>query len=191
MRKRFLIFALTLAAVLAISSLVALSQAWHLSKSDYVSFDFQGVYVRGVSTVDNTSAPNLIKITGNNTLINGNLTIDGKTYFYPQDFSINSTFQIEYSAVTGEGINRVQNTLTFNMANNPTITIWGVTRITGFPSSPLTGSFNNTKIDGEFQLTGTEQLSTVNGFGLQSGRYLPPDMNLNGHIFGYIRGWPL
>jgi hypothetical protein len=191
MRKRFLILTITLVAVLTISSMAALSQAWHPSKPDYVSFDFQGVYVKGVSTADNTSAPNLIIVTGNNTLINGNLTIDGKTFFYPQDFSTNSTFQIEYSAVTGEGINRVQNTLTFNMANNSTITMWGVVRITGFPSSPLTGSFNNTKLDGEFQLTGTKQLSTVNGFGLQSARYLPPDMNLNGHIFGYIRGWPL
>jgi hypothetical protein len=190
MKRKYSIFTITLVSVLIFSSLVAVSQAWHPFKANNVSFDFQGVYARGVSTADNSSAPNLIIIKGNNILINGNLTIDDKTYVYPKDFSINSTFQLSYSAITGEGINRVQNTLTFNMTNNPTITIWGVAQITGFPSNPLTGSFNNTKLDGEFQLTGTEQLSTVNGFGLQNGRYLPPDMNLNGHIYGYISGWP-
>ncbi|MCW3999489.1 MAG: hypothetical protein NWE93_04565 [Candidatus Bathyarchaeota archaeon] len=192
MRKKILtlITAIALTSILAVSSLVAVSQAWFPSKSEYVSFDFQGVYLRGVSVVDNASAPNLIKVTGNNTLIQGNLTVDGKTYSYPQDFSVNSTFQMEYSAVTGEGIVRVQNTLTFNMANNASITVWGVGRVSGFPST-ATGSFNNTKLDGEFQLTGTEQFTSVNGFGLQNGRYPPPDMNLNGHMFGYIRGWSL
>lgn len=184
-RKTISIPIALLATVLMASSMVAVSQAWGPNpKLEYVSYDLQQVPGPGETTyVDASNAPELIIMEATETAIEVVITIDDEVYTYPDDFDYEGKTHIEFNAITGEGLARVEKLFIFNLPGKPVLKSWLVLRITGLIMNPATGQIDpeNVHSEGEFRLAGTRRFATVEGFGLVE------DI----HHFGFIKGWPL
>jgi hypothetical protein len=183
---------------LAASSAIAVSQAWwpHIFKSEYVGYDLKVVYGPvTVTYVDASGAPELVIV--EHVIENASectIAIDDEVYSYPDDFDITATHHIELNALTGNGLVRTVGTFTFKLAGRPTLTFWGVARITGFLQTPDGTLINpeDFRGQGDFELTGTKRFSKVEGFGLGDTMFNPPEYtNQYVHQIGFIKGWPL
>jgi hypothetical protein len=193
-----LLLTITLGVLLSTSSIIAVSQAWGPKKPsrEYVGYDFKVVYGPvTVTYVDASGAPNLIIVEHFvDSAVEATLTIDDKTYSYPDDFDIAVTHHVEFNALTGEGLVRTVGTFTFKMFGQPTLTFWGVARMTGFWQAP-DGTLMNPEDfrgQGQFELTGTKRFIKVEGFGFGDTMFNPPEYtNQYVHQIGFIKGWPL
>jgi hypothetical protein len=198
-RKTMCIFMVSLLVVLSASSIIAVSQAWWSVKPklEYVGYDLKVVYGPVTITyVDASGAPALVIV--EHIIENASectITIDDdKVYNYPDDFSISVTHHVELNALTGNGLVRTVGTFTFKLPGRPTLTFWGVARITGFLQTPDGTSINpeNFRGEGDFELTGAKRFSNVEGFGFGDTSFYPPEYtNQYVHQIGYIKGWPL
>lgn len=196
-RKTVLVVTVALLMVLSASSIIAISQAWwsQKPKSEYAGYDLKVVFGPPTSVnVDNSGAPELIVIEHIAGAIEANVTIDDKVYLYPDDFDITVSHHVEYNAITGKGFCRNEGTFTFKLSGRPTLTFWGVSRLTDFRVAS-DGTFispENCRGEGEFKLTGTKRLSNVEGFGLGDMYFAPPEYTHQYvHQIGYIKGWSL
>ena len=193
-----MLLGVTLGVLLSTSSIIAVSQAWGPKKPsrEYVGYDFKVVYGPvTVTYVDASGAPNLIIVEHFvDSAVEATLTIDDKTYSYPGDFDIAVTHHVEFNALTGEGLVRTVGTFTFKMFGQPTLTFWGVARMTGFWQAP-DGTLMNPEDfrgQGQFELTGTKRFIKVEGFGFGDTMFNPPEYtNQYVHQIGFIKGWPL
>jgi hypothetical protein len=179
--------------------MIAISQAWHpiKPKPEYVGFDFKAALGSGfiVTLYDTSGAPSSIIMEGHSTsgrVIKGNITINDKVYYYPDDFDYNETFHIEFSLITKMGFLRAEAIYTFKkLPGHPTLTDWIVSHITNAWDYP------NTKYGGQFKITGTKMFDNVEGFGIDEGYYpgpvYPPDPTAVSivHHCGFIKDWPL
>jgi hypothetical protein len=194
-RKNILILTVSLLMILSASSIVAISQAWW-RKPEYAGFDLKVVYGPvTVTSVDASGAPELVIIEH---VIESaeecTVTIDDKVYSYPEDFDITVTHHVELNALTGNGLVRTVGTYIFKLPGRPTLTFWGVARITGLWQTPDGTLINpeDFRGQGDFELTGTKRFSTVEGFGLGNTIFNPPEYtNQYVHQIGFIKGWPL
>ena len=197
-RRNILLLAITLGVLLSTSSIIAVSQAWGPKKpsKEYVGYDFKVVYGPvTVTYVDASGAPQLIIVEHVvDSAVEATLTIDDKTYSYPNDFAIAVTHHVEFNALTGEGVVRTAGTFTFKVPGYPTLTFWGVARMTGFWQGPDGTLINpeDFRGQGQFELTGTKCFNKVDGFGLGDTMFNPPEYtNQYVHQIGFIKGWPL
>jgi hypothetical protein len=185
-RKRVLISIVALTTILLVSSMVALTQAWWpWSRPEYVTYNLRQIRASSpIANIDNSSFP-IIIADSSDVMIAGNLTIGDHVYTYPNDFTYNSTLHVERNAITGDGIVTGHKIFVFfNLSGKPTLESWLVTRISGYIFDPNTGqpvNPANMHSSGEFKLTGTGMLSSVDGFGLEQ----------DDHHFGFIKGWPM
>lgn len=84
---------------------------------------------------------------------------------------------IEFNAITGEGLARVEKTFIFNWPGKPILKSWATLHVTGLSQPP---DPENVHSQGQFTLTGTRRFRSVEGLGLVD------DL----HHFGFIKGWP-
>jgi hypothetical protein len=194
-RKNLLICIITLTAILATSSVIAVSQAlWPaVTKPEYVLYDFKATFTPAVEITKNDASGFPIVIVEGNRLIEGiiecTVRIGDKVYSYPDDFRYQETFHSEVNAITGSGFDRVASTFIFNLPGHPTLTDWLVAHVTGMGQPPT--PFANAEFEGTIGLTGTATLEKVGGFGLEEAYALPPDgANIYVHHVGLIKGWP-
>ena len=191
MNKKVLILATVAILVLLTSSVIAISQAWWFKKPkpEYVDYNFEATLGILVLTVNDTSgAPSCIIWEGYRPpegVIQCNVTINGKVYYYPDDFDYDESFHLEMNLITGKGVMRVETILTFKkLPGHPTLREWLVTELTNIGTPEATFS-------GVFELTGTRMFNKVEGFGLDAGYYTQRDPPiLYAHHFGFIKGWP-
>ena len=197
-RNIMLIVAVSLLMVLLASSIIAVSQAWWKVKTKpaYVGYDLKVVYGPvTVTYVDASAAPALVIV--EHIIENASkctITIDDKVYSYPEDFDITATHHMELNALTGNGLVRTEGAFSFKLPERPTLTFWGIARITGFSQTPDGTLINpeDFRGQGDFELTGTKQFNKVEGFGLGDTILNPPEYtNQYVHQIGYIKGWPL
>jgi hypothetical protein len=197
-RRNIVLFAITLGVLLSASSIIAVSQAWGPKKptKEYVGYDFKVAYGSvTVTYVDASGAPELIIVDHRvDNTVWATLTIDDEAYSYPNDFDIAVTHHVEFNALTGEGLVRTEGTFTFKVHGHPTMTFWGVARMTGFWQAP-DGTLTNPEDfrgQGQFKLTGTNRLNNVDGFGFGDTIFNPPEYtNQYVHQIGFIKGWRL
>jgi hypothetical protein len=185
-KKTLSICIIALTAVLMASSMIAVSQAWWpFYKPEYVGYDFIQVMGDGeLISMDASGAPELIIMESTDTMIEGTLTIGDKVYSYPDDFNYRGTIYMELNLITGEGLARIEKTLTFNVPGKPALKSWLVIHMTGLMFDPVTGEIadtENIQSEGDFKLTGTGRFAQVEGFGIEKAT----------HHFGFIKGWPL
>jgi hypothetical protein len=195
-RRTILIVTVALLMVLSASSIIAISQAWWKPKPEYVGYDLKVVYGPvTVTSVDASGAPELVIVEHIiETAVECTLTMDDKVYSYPDDFSISVAHHVELNALSGNGLVRTVGTFTFKMPGKPTLTYWGVARITGLWQTPEGTLVNpqDFRGQGEFQLSGTKLFNKVEGFGLGDTIFNPPEYtNQYVHQIGFIKGWPL
>lgn len=158
------------------------------TKQKYVDYKFEAVLTDAVVTVVVTppspTTPPKIVIEGYRPASGVQscmVTINGETYYYPEDFSYSENFRIEGNPATGVGVIEVKTELTFNLPGCPTVTDWLSGQVTGIG----TGSLN---CDCAFYLTGTKMFNKVAGGGIvESTTIAYVDYAL--HI-GQIIGWP-
>jgi hypothetical protein len=199
MRKRN-VLALTIIIGILFStfSIVAVGQALgpKMANKEYVAYDFKVVYgAVTITSVDASGAPGLIIVEHSvESAVEATLKIDDKVYLYPDDFEIAVTHHVEFNALTGEGLVRTVGTFTFKAFGHPTLTFWGVARMTGFWQAP-DGSLTNPEDfrgQGQFELTGTKILNNVDGFGFGDTMFYPPEYTHQYvHQTGFIKGWSL
>lgn len=192
MNKKVLMLTTVAIVALLTSSMIAVSQAWWFKKPkpEYVGYDFKAILGTLVLTVNDTSgAPSRIVWEGYRApegVIQCNVTINGKVYYYPDDFDYYESFYYEMNLIIRKGLIRVEVTLTFkNLPGHPTLKEWLVTEFTNIGTPEAT-------FHGVFELTGTRMFNKVEGFGLDTGYYIqraPPI--LYARHFGFIKGWPL
>ena len=197
-RKTTLVLTMALLTVLSASSIIATAQAWwpHKPKPEYVGYTLELINYEGALTyIDTSGAPSLIIFEGvAGEIVDCTITIDDTVYTYPDDFNYNHSYHLEFNVITGEGFARSESTLTFKWPGHPTITTWAVSRVSGVRIYP-NGTYvapEEVKYEGTFEISGTKQFSSFEGFGLDETYLMPPDYKLN-YIkqMGYIKGWPL
>ena len=188
---------MALTALLLASSMIAISQAWWFvkPKPEYVGYDFKVIFgAPTITSVDNSGAPELVIVESAPSIVDCNVTIDDKVYYYPDDFDFIATHHQELNPITGNGLVRTEGTFIFKMYGYPTLSMWGIARITGWRTLP-DGTIiapGEVKAEGEFELTGTKRLSNVEGFGLGNTNFVAPDYNsMYIHQLGFIKGWCL
>lgn len=112
------------------------------------------------------------------------VTINGVTYTYPEDFSYNETFHIEANQLTNKSVITVTTTLIFNLPNMPTLTEYMTSQATRYGSTIVTD-------EGVFYVTGSGIFSRVNGGGfVTSTGDAATSVDYARHI-GLINGWPI
>jgi hypothetical protein len=195
-RRTILVVTVALLMVLSASSIIAISQAWWKPKPEYVGFDLKVIYGPVTITyVDASGAPELVIVEHIiETAVECTVAIDDKVYSYPDDFDISVTHHVELNALTGNGLVRTVGTFTFKLPGKPTLTYWGVARITGLWQTPEGTLINpqDFRGQGEFQLSGTKLFNRVEGFGLGDTVFNPPEYtNQYVHQIGFIKAWPL
>ena len=184
--KKVLISAITLLTLVVASSIIAVTQAGLLCapKPQYVLYDFKegGAPNTAETLIDNSGFPTIIIEGYPKTIEACNVTIGGVLYKYPNDFDYNYTYHFEFNALTGDGWGTISETLTFKrLIGKPAINGWETVTITGFVAP-----YTNARFAGQFQLTGTKQLSNVEGFGIGESA-----TSIGGvRHFGLIKGWP-
>lgn len=194
-RKTVLFLTLAMVTVLSTSSMVSLSQAWWPTvypKPDYVGYSMKAICGPSVITyVDASAAPTLVILEAMcGEVIDCNITIGDKVYYYPDDFDYTYTNYMEINAITGEGIGRVETTITFHTPWQPIITVWGISRMTDFGFKPdgTNATPETARAEGEYKLTGTR--NNMEGFGVSEAYFLSPEhVDLYTYEFGYIKGW--
>lgn len=196
MRRMTILFLVIALVAIMSMSVVTVSQAWPGKKQEYVSYDLKVIYDAPIeTTVDPSGAPSLIIIEHLiENAIDCKIMIGDQEYSYPEDFEISVAHHIELNALTGTGLVRTIGTFTFNQNSHPSLTFWGVARITDFWMSPDGQVINpeNFKGQGQFELTGTKKLRKVEGFGLGDTIFNPPEYtNQYVHQTGFIKGWKL
>jgi hypothetical protein len=191
------VFLLTTVAIIALltSSFVAVSQAWMFQrpKPEYAVFSLKlninpsaGMQV---TYMDTSNYPNVIQEASSSeaTVVSANITIDGVTYVYPRDFDYNYTGHMEINYITGDGLNIVQETITFkHLPGHPTLTGRAEEKMTGFILAPDLDMSHYEEF-GSYQLTGTKMLSNVQGDGFA---ICGVSTGLMVQHYGLIKGWP-
>lgn len=194
-RRTTILSVLVLVVVLAVSAVFQVSQAVNQEKTGkgFLRYDLSIIF--GTPTflsIDDSGAPELIKMVTQPEILDCNLTIDDTVYYYPDDYAITVIQISELNPITGEGLIRAEATMTFNVLGNATLSFAGVSRIAGWQSLPngVIISPENAKAEGQFELTGTKRLSDVEGFGIGNTNFIPSDyVNLYVRQMGYIKGW--
>jgi len=195
-RKTLLILTIALVTVLSTSSIIAVSQAGKGNSSEYVGYKLEAI--TGSPTItytDPSGGPNLIILESTiDDIIEFTVTIDDEVYTYPDDFDVTSNQHTEFNAITGNGFARVEGTITFKLAGNPTLTYCVVNRLTGFKMA-LGGTLltpEDIRFEGELELSGTRRFNNAEGFGLTESYYIQPEYTQMHHFqFGLIKGWSL
>jgi hypothetical protein len=143
-----------------------------------------------VTYMDTSNYPNVIQEASisDKAVVSANITIDGATYIYPKDFDYNYTGHMEINYVTGNGLNIIQETITFkNLPGHPTLIGRAEEKMTGFILAPNL-DMSHYEEYGNYQLTGTKTLSNVQGDGFAMGGV---STGLLVEHYGLIKGWPL
>lgn len=172
-----------LVVVLIATSFIAIVAASRgQNKKEYVDYRFEAVLTNAEVTVVATP-PNIViegyrPASGVQSCV---VTINGKAYSYPEDFSYAETFRIEGNMITKEGFLQVKTVLTFNLPGKPTVTEWLYGQVTGIGTG-------NMALQGTFYLTGTKMFNKIEGGGIPlSTQVSGVDYAL--HV-GQIKGWP-
>ncbi|MGZ4851157.1 MAG: hypothetical protein ACXV2C_07240 [Candidatus Bathyarchaeia archaeon] len=192
--KTVLASALVLSTIL-VTSILATSQAGLLCKPkpEYAIYDFKvSINPTGAVTtlMDTSGFPVVIQEIYSTaaTIVSANVTIDGVVYTYPKDFDYNYSGHMELNYVTGNGVDIIQDTITFkNLLGHPTLKGRAEEKISGLILSP-TMDISHWEEFGNFQLTGTKMLLNVQGNGAAMCG-VSTDLMVR-HI-GLISGWPL
>jgi len=195
LKRKTIMVSIVALTLLLLASMLATSEAGWFNKPKPEFYGFDSKIVFGSSTivsVDDSDAPELVIIESYPSIVDCNITIDDKVYYYPDDFDFVASHHMELNPVTGNALVRSEGTFVFKMAGRPTLSFWGMARVTGWHSLP-DGSLlapENVLSQGEFELTGTKKLSQVEGFGLGDGNFVAPDYaNMYIHQLGFIKGW--
>jgi hypothetical protein len=196
--KRTVLASLALIAVLAASAMLLVPQAQTDSQStaqDYVGYETRIIQNEPtILSIDNSSMPQLLIIEQQiDGLTEGNLTINGQVYVYPDDFNFSSYQYVALNPMTGEGFVRINGNITLNMTEPSTLCHWVVAHFTGLlldPNGTMLAPENYTSTS-TFRLSGTGMLSDVDGFGVGVSSFVPPNYTTQAiHQFGFIKGWP-
>ena len=183
MKRKIVCIGVLLCAVLAASLILGTTANWGWEQRGYVGYKFQAVLDSPVITT--SLEPPILTVDGYRPasgVKSCNVTINDKTYFYPDDFSYKETFHVEANQITGKGIMQVTTTLTFNLPGRPSITEYLTTSFT------RTGP-NTATDESQFYLTGTRLFGGIDGGGfIESYGVSGTDYAL--HI-GLVKGWPL
>jgi len=189
-KKVLILITAVLVGVLASSILVmSLAGACLNPKPEYVMYDFRTLQTSGVVTNEKVTGSTVVldEYFPDTTIVTANATINGVTYYYPQDFDYNVTVHLEFDSVTGYGICMLYETLYFN--NLP----WGhssCSTLVGMASEKASGltSHATSEFNGYFQLTGTGIFRNVQGSGIAMKGV---STNMNSWHIAWISGWPL
>lgn len=171
-----------LCAILAATSVLGAMAYWGQGQNTYVGYKFQAVLNNPVVTT--TGNPPFLVVDGYRPLAgiqSCNVTVNNKTYSYPNDFTYQETFHVESNQITGKGIMRVTTVLTFNLPGHPIIKEYLTAQVT------RTG-MNTTTDDSAFYLTGTKVFDNVEGGGFAES-YAVSGTDYALHI-GLVKGWP-
>jgi len=201
MKRRTILVSITLIAVIALSSVLQITQANSAKKdsSELLRYDFDVIFGQPIFlSVDDSGAPELIITETTATILDCKVTIDDQVYYYPDDFDIVVNQYTELNPITGEGLIRAEATMIFEIhgprARWPSLSFWGVSRVTGWQALP-DGSIispENVRGEGQFELTGTKRLDDVTGFGIGTFSFVGADYtNMHVRQLGYIKGWSL
>ena len=183
MKKKIVLPVILLCTVLAATLVLGVTANWGHTRNEYVDYKFQAVLNDPVVTV--SGSPPIMIIDGYRPasgIVSCNVTINNKTYVYPNDFSYKETFHVEANQATGKSIMKVTTTLTFfKLPGHPVITEY------------LTQQANQvgadtTVDDSVFYLIGTKTCSNVEGGGFTES-YGVSGTDYAIHI-GLIKGWP-
>jgi len=171
-----------LCTVLAASLILGATANWGREQKIYVDYKFQAVLDNPVVTT--TVNPPFLIVDGYRPasgIQSCNVTINNKTYFYPDDFNYQENFHVEANQNTGKSIMQVTTTLTFKIPGRPTLTEYLTLQ------STRTGP-NTSTDDSQFYLTGTKTFRNIEGGGFaESYGISGTDYAL--HI-GLLKGWP-
>jgi hypothetical protein len=141
------------------------------------------------TSTDTTSEPGFVILDGSvpdtAIVMPTSATINGVVYAYPSDFDYTYSYHVELNIATGNGLEMVQETLTFNhLPGHPTLLGRAEEKVTAeFPTD-----ISHLEILGNFQLTGTKMFSDVAGSG--TGMF-GQSTGLVVYHFAWISGWPL
>jgi hypothetical protein len=182
MKKKFGLIVVLLSSVLAATLVLGAAAYWGQPREVYVSYRFKATLVDPVVTT--TINPPYVIVDGYRPpagILSCNLTINNKTYVYPQDFSYQETFHVEANQVTGKSIMQVTTTFIFNMPGHPVLTEYLTQQATRV-------GLDSTVDDSVFYLTGTKAFNKVDGGGFTES-YGVNGVDYAIHI-GLIKGWP-
>ena len=191
MNKKLLgVMATLLICVIIVTSIlgtVAASKGHN--KKMIVGYDFEAVLGAPVYTrYDESGLPDIIigeSYRPSSSVLECNITINGETYYYPEDFEYEELGYIEIYPLLGEAKLIVDTTLTFNMPGNPTLKEHLEAKLTNMGTPEA-------KIVGAFIIEGTKMFNNVVGGGREDAynEGVPPDrVMITSHI-GLIKGWP-
>ena len=179
-----------LATIIVMSPLIGAAVAKNVkNKENNVTYELV-VYLLGPSEVtlrDDSGAPELIIREGFcpiESIFAVNAIIDDVSYSYPEDFTYEHSFHLEYNAITLETNWEIEVVLTFNLPGNPTITDWCVTQGTNV-------DYPNQITEGTITLTGTGIFDKVKGVGMEEAWFTGVGEIFFAHRVGVMKGWPL
>jgi hypothetical protein len=182
MKRKSVSLAVLLCVVLAASLILGATANWGRDQRVYVGYKFQAVLDNPVVTT--SLNPPFLIVDGYRPasgIQSCNVTINNKTYFYPDDFSYQETFHVEANQMTGKGIMQVTTTLIFDLPGHPVLTEYLTTSFTRTGPNTVTD-------ESQFYLTGTRMLGGIEGGGFaESYGISGTDYAL--HI-GLVKGWP-
>lgn len=197
MNKKLMVgIVVLLATVMAATSLLGIAEAcmwgqrhgWN--KKVIVGYDFEATLGAPVYTVyDESGLPDIIigeSYRPSESVLECNVTINGVTYFYPEDFDYEELGYIEIYPLIGEAVLIVDTTLTFHLPGNPALQEHLKAKLTNLGTPEA-------KIEGAFILEGTKMFRNVFGGGREEAynEGVPPNrVMITSHI-GLIKGWPL
>jgi hypothetical protein len=196
MKRKVVILTAVVVLALLVSSFVAVSQAWTFQrpKPEYSVFSLKlninPSASMQVTYMDTSNYPNVIQEVSipDTAVVSANITIDGVTYTYPKDFDYNYTGHMEINYVTGNGLNIIQETITFkNLPGHPALIGRAEEKLTGLIFAPNL-DISHYEEFGNYQLTGTKMFSYVQGDGFAMGGV---STGLMVQHYGLIKGWPL
>jgi hypothetical protein len=185
-----------LAVAMAATSLLGTADACkggrHMwwSKKAIVGYDFEATLGAPVYTYyDESGLPDIIigeSYRPAESVLECTVTINGKTYSYPEDFEYEELGYIEIYPLIGEAKLIVDTTFTFNMPGHPTLKEHLEAKLTNMGTP-------DAEIKGAFILEGTKMFHKVTGGGREDAHHegVPPDLLMITSHVGLIKGWPL
>ena len=190
-RKVLITIVALLVTVMVATSLLetveACGRGWH--KKRLFTYKLEARLGSPANTnVDNSGAPTLIIAEGyrpSTSVYECTVTINGKTYSYPEDFNYEEQYHMEMHPLIKEADLTVETTLTFNLPGHPTLKESLTSKLTNMGTPEAT-------YDGTFILTGTKMFCKVTGGGSEEGYYEgeAPNRILIIHHTGLIKGLP-
>jgi len=180
---KFLVLTLIL-VLMASAFAVTVSANIRQNKKEYVDYRFEAVLTSAVVSVV-VDPPNIV-IEGYRPasgVQSCEVTINGNTYSYPDDFEYTENFRIEGNVVTGKGVLEVKTVLTFNLPGHPQLTEWLYCQVAGIGTGSMVIE------EGSFYVTGNKLFNQVEGCGIPASTQVA-GVDYALHI-GQIIGWPL